>query len=72
MGEHGINETYSKTLQEILVNEFLIFEDIIDYWSCKQDELEDCFYITEFIRKIKQEAGQHKILKDVSIWGKSW
>ncbi len=50
--EKGFNSYYSKKLKEILKNENALFKDIIKYWSCEGEELEDSFYITPFIREV--------------------
>lgn len=51
--EFGYNSVFSNKLKQILLNEETLYGDIIDYWACGDDELEDCFAITSFMRELR-------------------
>ena len=42
-------------IAEILTYDIDINEQILEYWACDDDKIEDCFYITPLIRKIKEK-----------------
>lgn len=45
-----------KTISEILINEKELLNRTIEYWSRNDTEdLEDCFYITRFIRAVRSQ-----------------
>lgn len=44
---------YGEVIREFLKTDYSIFEEIIEYWVCEGEELDDCFAITPFIRDIK-------------------
>ena len=56
MGEFNYNLKYLGELKCIVKNDFEIYKDILDYWACGEDDLEDCFTITPFIREILRES----------------
>lgn len=51
--EFGYNAVFACKLKRILENEKTFFKDVIEYWSCGDEELEDCFAITSFMREIR-------------------
>lgn len=51
--EFGYNSVFSNKLEQILLNEETLYGDIIAYWACGDDELEDCFAITSFMRELR-------------------
>ena len=53
--ESGYNDNYSNELRDILQKELALYNDIIDDWSCGEEDLEDCFAITSFMREIRKE-----------------
>ena len=51
-------QNYCKTwkqIAKILTYDIDINEQILEYWACDDDKIEDCFYITPLIRKIKEK-----------------
>ena len=46
------NDDYGEIIKEFLKRDYSICEEIIKYWACEGEELEDCFLITPFIRNI--------------------
>lgn len=52
--EFGYNNDYSKKIKMIIQKDICIYKDIIWYWSCGEEELEDCFAITSFMRGINE------------------
>lgn len=54
VGENGCNLSFEKKLAEILKSEYVLYNDIIQSWSCEGEALEDSYYITAFIRKIAE------------------
>ena len=42
-------------IAKILTYDIDINEQILEYWACGDDKIEDCFYITPLIRKIKEK-----------------
>ena len=42
-------------ITKILTYDIDINEQILEYWACDDDKIEDCFYITPLIRKIKEK-----------------
>lgn len=45
-------DLYGKEIENILNNDYSVHEDTIKYWACENEELENCFAITPFIRRI--------------------
>lgn len=52
--EFGYNNDYSKKIKMIIQKDISIYKDIIWYWSCGEEDLEDCFAITSFMRGINE------------------
>lgn len=52
VGERGEDSYYSEILNQILKKDFILYKDIIQYWSCEGEELIDAFYLTPLMRKI--------------------
>lgn len=50
---HGENLAFSKMIEQILDSEPEIYMNIIEYWACEGNDIEDCFAITQFIRLVK-------------------
>lgn len=50
--ENFDNELWYR-IQSLLSADKIIHTNIIDYWACENDELEDCYDITPYIRKLK-------------------
>lgn len=50
--ENFDNELWYR-IQSLLSADKIIHTNIIDYWACGNDELEDCYDITPYIRKLK-------------------
>ncbi|MBP3610798.1 MAG: hypothetical protein J6J42_10755 [Lachnospiraceae bacterium] len=44
---------YWNTIKQLLEQDFCIHSETIKYWSCEEEELENCFAITAFVRTIK-------------------
>ena len=47
------NPVVSERLCQVLQKESKLFSNTIEYWSCGNDDLEDCFAITPLVRKVK-------------------
>ena len=54
VGELGYNDNYSDELRDILQKESVLYNDMIDDWACGEEDLEDCFAITSFMREIRK------------------
>ena len=50
--EFGYHNEYSKIIKKIIQKDICVYKDIIQYWSCGEEDLEDCFAITFFMRGI--------------------
>lgn len=48
------NLKYSKKIKQILKKEYDLFKDIIQYWSCEGEELENSFLITPLVRSVME------------------
>lgn len=46
-------DVYRKSIKEFLKKDYFIHKDTILYWSCENEDLDDCFAITPLIRQIK-------------------
>ena len=53
----GFNSDYARKIKTILEKEKRLFEDIIQEWSCQEENLENSFYITPIIREIIKDDG---------------
>lgn len=47
-------DVYGEVIKRILIQDYSSHEETIRYWLCIGQDLEDCFAITAFIRKIKE------------------
>lgn len=45
-------DLYGKEIESILNSDYNTHEATIKYWSCESEELENCFAITPFVRRI--------------------
>lgn len=59
VGEKGFHLYYTKKVRKILESEYELHNDIIKYWSCEGEELENAFYITPLIREIAESMSGH-------------
>ncbi|MDR2878749.1 MAG: hypothetical protein LBV03_02415 [Fusobacteriales bacterium] len=55
MQNESLNCKTWKKIEEILTYDREINIKILEYWACEDDEIEDCFYITPLVRKIKEK-----------------
>lgn len=46
-------DNYGEKIELLIKKDYSIFSEIIKYWSCGNEKLEDCFAITPFIRSLK-------------------
>lgn len=46
-------DTYGDKIEFLIKKDYSIFGEIIEYWSCSDEKLEDCFAITPFIRNLQ-------------------
>ena len=53
--EGDLNYKTWEQIEKILIFDTDINAKIVEYWACEDDEIEDCFYITPLIRKIKEK-----------------
>lgn len=49
----GEDLDYSKKIKQFLTYDMELFKNIIEYWSCDEEDLEDCFAVTPLIRQIR-------------------
>lgn len=49
----GEDVDYSKKIKQFLTYDMELFKNIIEYWSCDEEDLEDCFAVTPLIRQIR-------------------
>ncbi len=47
------DDKYGDKIEFLIKKDYSIFDDIIKYWSCGDQNLEDCFAITPFIRSLQ-------------------
>lgn len=52
----GYNVHYSVEIEQIILKDYILFSDLVNDWSCDDDDLEDCFAISLFMRKIKEKV----------------
>lgn len=50
---HYKEDEYGKLIKDLLESEYFIHQETIKYWGCEDDDLEDCFAITPYIRTIR-------------------
>lgn len=46
-------DDYEAKIEYLIKKDYSIFNEIIEYWSCDDANLEDCFAITSFIRSLQ-------------------
>lgn len=49
------NLGFTDKISQILLNESHLYLHIIEYWSCENEDLVDCFAISPMMRKIKDK-----------------
>lgn len=52
--ENGYNSSFSEEIKKMLLEEKMLFGDIISYWSCMGYAIEDSFRITPFMREVQK------------------
>ena len=57
IGMNHQEDRYGEGIKAILENDYIIHEETIKFWSCENEDLEDCYAITLFIRSIKGSKG---------------
>lgn len=50
-------DVYHDVINDLLVNEYFIHQETLKYWGCGNEELENCFAITPFIRIIRDKMA---------------
>lgn len=53
-----LNQTLVDRIMSILINDKKIHVNTIKYWSLEGEDIENCFYITPYIREVE------KLIKD--------
>lgn len=49
-------DSYGEIIKVLLEDDYIIHEETIKYWACENDSLDNCFYITPFIRLIRNNV----------------
>lgn len=52
-------DSYGAVIKKFLEQDYSIYTEIIQYWACEGEELEDCFAITSFMRKVRKTQISH-------------
>lgn len=50
-------DEYGETIKDLLESEYLIHQETVNHWGCENDDLEDCYAITPFIRTIRDRIA---------------
>lgn len=45
---------YQNMIKQLLQHDYSIHEETVQYWSCEDEDLENCFGITGFVRSIRE------------------
>ena len=53
IGMHYKKDEYGEIIKSFLEREYHIHQETIKHWSCENDNLENCYAITPFIRTIR-------------------
>lgn len=53
IGMHYKKDEYGEIIKSLLESEYHIHQETIKHWSCGNDNIEDCYAITPFVRTIR-------------------